>query len=41
MRPERICHELSTHLPSDAMVLTDTGHAGIWMGGMFDLRSPT
>ncbi len=40
MRPERICNELSKHLPSDAMVLADTGHAGMWMGGMYDLMHP-
>jgi acetolactate synthase-1/2/3 large subunit len=38
--PERICNELSKNLPSDAMVLADTGHSGMWMGGMFDLTSP-
>ena len=40
IRPERICAELSKHVPDDAIVLSDTGHAGMWMGGMFDLRSP-
>jgi acetolactate synthase I/II/III large subunit len=40
IRPERICHELSRHLPQDAIVVVDTGHAGMWMGGMFDLTSP-
>jgi acetolactate synthase-1/2/3 large subunit len=40
IRPERICHELSRHLPDDAIVVVDTGHAGMWMGGMFDLKSP-
>jgi acetolactate synthase-1/2/3 large subunit len=39
MRPERICRELSEHLPEDAIVVADTGHGGMWMGGMFDLRS--
>ena len=38
MRPERICAELSKQVPDDAIVLSDTGHAGMWMGGMFDLR---
>jgi acetolactate synthase-1/2/3 large subunit len=38
MRPERICAELSTLLPDDAVVLADTGHAGMWMGGFFDVR---
>jgi len=40
MRPERICNELSQHLPDDAIVVADTGHTGMWMGGMLDLRSP-
>ena len=39
IRPERICAELSRHLPEDAIVLSDTGHAGMWMGGMYDTRS--
>jgi acetolactate synthase I/II/III large subunit len=38
IRPERICAELSRHVPEDAIVLSDTGHAGMWMGGMFDVR---
>ena len=37
IRPERICHELSRHVPDDAIVVVDTGHAGMWMGGMYDL----
>jgi acetolactate synthase I/II/III large subunit len=40
IRPERLCHELTKHLPDDAIVVVDTGHAGMWMGGMFDLTSP-
>jgi acetolactate synthase-1/2/3 large subunit len=40
IRPERICRELSRHLPDDAIVVVDTGHAGMWMGGMLDLMSP-
>jgi len=40
IRPERICAELSRHVPEDAIVLSDTGHAGMWMGGMYDTRSP-
>jgi acetolactate synthase I/II/III large subunit len=38
IRPERICHELTNHLPDDSIVLVDTGHAGMWMGGMFDVK---
>jgi acetolactate synthase-1/2/3 large subunit len=40
IRPERICHELSKHVPDDAIMVVDTGHAGMWMGGMYDLKSP-
>src|SRR5262249_38238352 len=40
VRPERICAELTRHLPEDAIVVVDTGHAGMWMGGFFDLTSP-
>jgi acetolactate synthase-1/2/3 large subunit len=39
MRPERLCSELTRHVPDDAIVVVDTGHAGMWMGGMFDLTS--
>jgi acetolactate synthase-1/2/3 large subunit len=41
IHPARICGELSKHVPDDAIVVVDTGHAGIWMGGMYDLRKPT
>lgn len=41
MRPERLCAELTRHVPDDAIVVVDTGHAGMWMGGMYDLRLPT
>jgi acetolactate synthase-1/2/3 large subunit len=41
IRPERICHELTNLMPDDAIVVVDTGHAGMWMGGMYDLRMPT
>jgi acetolactate synthase-1/2/3 large subunit len=40
IRPERICAEWSKHMPDDAIVVVDTGHAGMWMGGMYDLSSP-
>jgi acetolactate synthase-1/2/3 large subunit len=40
IHPARICHELSKHVPDDAIVVVDTGHAGMWMGGMYDLRAP-
>jgi acetolactate synthase-1/2/3 large subunit len=40
IHPARICSELSRHVPDDAIVVVDTGHAGMWMGGMYDLRTP-
>ncbi|MEA2903982.1 MAG: acetolactate synthase large subunit [Alphaproteobacteria bacterium] len=40
IRPERICNELTRHVPDDAIVVVDTGHGGMWMGGFFDLTSP-
>jgi acetolactate synthase-1/2/3 large subunit len=41
IHPARLCHELSQHVPDDGIMLVDTGHAGMWMGGMYDLRKPT
>jgi acetolactate synthase-1/2/3 large subunit len=41
IRPERICHELTAQAPDDAIVVVDTGHAGMWMGGFYDLRATT
>jgi len=41
IRPERMCAELTKHVPDDGIVLVDTGHAGMWMGGMYDLRAST
>jgi acetolactate synthase-1/2/3 large subunit len=38
--PERICGELTRQIPANAVVVVDTGHAGMWMGGFFDLTSP-
>jgi acetolactate synthase-1/2/3 large subunit len=41
IRPERICSELTDVVPDDGVVVVDTGHGGMWMGGMYDLRTPT
>ena len=41
IHPARICGELTKHVPDDGIVVVDTGHAGMWMGGMYDLRVPT
>jgi acetolactate synthase-1/2/3 large subunit len=40
MRPERLCRELSDTLPSDSILVSDTGHSGIWTGTMLDLKHP-
>ena len=40
MCPERLCKELTAFLPSDALLASDTGHAGIWTGTMIDLKHP-
>ncbi len=40
MRPERLCREISDNLPSDAILVSDTGHSGIWTGTMIDLKHP-
>jgi acetolactate synthase I/II/III large subunit len=41
IHPARLCHELTQHVPDDGIVVVDTGHAGMWMGGMYDLCKPT
>jgi acetolactate synthase-1/2/3 large subunit len=40
IRPERMCADLSDVVPDDGIVVVDTGHAGMWMGGFYDLRTP-
>ena len=40
MRPERLCRELTDYLPSDAILVSDTGHSGVWTGTMIDLKHP-
>jgi len=39
IRPERLCAELTDLVPDDGIVVVDTGHAGMWMGGMFDITA--
>lgn len=41
MRPERICKEISEALPPDGVLVSDTGHAGIWTGTMVEFKHPT
>jgi acetolactate synthase-1/2/3 large subunit len=40
IHPARICGDLTKLVPDDAIVVVDTGHAGMWMGGLYDLRAP-
>jgi len=40
LRPERICKELTDNLPDDAILVSDTGHAGMWTAGFIDLNKP-
>src|SRR5262249_36413211 len=40
MRPERICKELTEALPADGVLVSDTGHAGMWTGQMVDITKP-
>ena len=38
--PERICQAITDSLPSDGLLVSDTGHSGIWTGTMVELKSP-
>jgi len=38
--PERLCNELTNAMPDNAILVADTGHAGIWTGSMVDLNHP-
>ena len=40
IRPERLCHELTKALPSNAILVADTGFAAIWTGTMVYLTHP-
>jgi acetolactate synthase-1/2/3 large subunit len=40
IRPERLCAELNRVMSSDCVLVSDTGHAGIWMASMMDLKPP-
>jgi len=37
---ERLCREITEVLPSDGILVADTGFSGIWAGTMVDLRHP-
>src|SRR5262252_2509736 len=38
IRVERLCAEITRALPSDAILVADTGYSGIWTGTMIDLN---
>jgi acetolactate synthase-1/2/3 large subunit len=40
IRPERVCKEISDALPPNGIVVSDTGHAGIWTARFIELRHP-
>jgi acetolactate synthase-1/2/3 large subunit len=40
LRPERICREIMQALPANGVVVSDTGHAGMWTGQMMDFTRP-
>ncbi|HXF66498.1 MAG TPA: thiamine pyrophosphate-binding protein, partial [Burkholderiales bacterium] len=40
MRPERVCREISRVLPEGAILVSDTGHSGIWTGAFVDFTRP-
>ncbi len=40
LRPERLTAELSNLLPDNAIVVSDTGHAGMWTAAYLDLSRP-
>ena len=40
IRPERICKEISEVLPPGGVVVSDTGHSGMWTGQMIELNQP-
>ena len=37
VRPERVIREMEAALPEDTLLVSDTGHSGIWTGAMMDL----
>ncbi len=38
--PERLCKELTNSLPSNAILVADTGYSSLWTGTMMDLTDP-
>jgi acetolactate synthase I/II/III large subunit len=40
IRPERLCREVATGLPPDAILVADTGFSGIWTGALVPITHP-
>lgn len=40
IRPERLCRDLQEWLPSDGVVVADTGHIAQWSGALLGLTKP-
>jgi len=40
IRPERLCHAISNVLPDNGIVVSDTGHSGMWSSTMIDFTKP-
>lgn len=40
IRPERLCRDLTNLMPPDTLMVIETGHSGMWTGGMVDLNKP-
>jgi acetolactate synthase-1/2/3 large subunit len=40
IRPERICKAITEVLPADGILVSDTGHSGMWTGQMVELNEP-
>lgn len=38
IRPERVCRDLTNLMPENCILVSDTGHSGMWTGGMIDLN---
>lgn len=38
IRPERIAQEITNTLPDNGILLSDTGHSGIWTASMVDMK---
>jgi acetolactate synthase-1/2/3 large subunit len=40
IRPERLCKEITEFLPTNGVLVVDTGYSAIWTGTMFHLTHP-